>query len=91
MTRYNVPEGLGGHMERITTSARGAIQAMVTMTGTTKHGAERAAGYSRGFVQLYTGRRVVPGLDVLAKLARACGMRLQVADDADAIIIDSTD
>lgn len=75
-------------MRRITTTAASAIQAMISATGTSKRAASMRAGLSESIVGNYTQRGIIPGIDVLARIANACGMRLQMTGGDDVVVID---
>lgn len=75
-------------MRRITTTAASAIQAMISATGISKRSASLRAGLAETYVNNYTTKNMVPGIDVLARIADACGMRLQMTDGDDVIVID---
>lgn len=85
---YNVPRGIGGYMRRITTTAASAIQAMISATGAKKAAIDKRAGFKGQMVSQYTTKNTVPGIDVLARIANACGMRLQMTGGDDVVVID---
>lgn len=68
-------------------SPTGAIQAAVEHSGKSKRQVSRDIGRTDSFLAVMTSKGHVPNADLMAHVAKACGMELQLTDGETVIAI----
>lgn len=66
----------------------GAIQAAVEYSGKSKRQVSVDAGYVPTMLARYTSEKTIPNIGIMAKVAAACGMTLQLTSNDEVIVID---